>query len=137
MLKLISRQNMAVLATICIIGVLCNPDYFDSILDTYQGRIILVGFIILLSYENPVLGTIVVLFIAIKTTKGNEAFTTEDTYSAPLPTLKPSQEGFDVIGTENNITRGKPPGKTTQYHEPLFHAAKAHDTKNKVQRPAK
>ena len=108
MLKLISRQNMAVLATICIIGVLCNPDYFDSILDTYQGRIILVGFIILLSYENPVLGTIVVLFIAIKTTKGNEAFTTEDTYSAPLPTLKPSQEGFDVIGTENNITRGKP-----------------------------
>ena len=60
MLKLISRQNMAVLATICIIGVLCNPDYFDSILDTYQGRIILVGFIILLSYENPVLGTIVV-----------------------------------------------------------------------------
>tara|TARA_B110000971_G_scaffold133435_1_gene136555 strand:+ start:1565 stop:2011 length:447 start_codon:yes stop_codon:yes gene_type:complete len=112
MLKLISRQNMAVLATICIIGVLCNPHYFDSILDTYQGRIILVGLIILLSYENPVLGTIVVLFIAIKTTNVNEALTTEDKYSDPHPTLKPSlkpsQEGFDVIGTENNITRGKP-----------------------------
>jgi hypothetical protein len=166
--KLVSKNNMSIVATLLLVILLSQSNVFNFLLDTHLGRSILILFILFISYTNKILGIVSVLLIVIlfnnsdlaylegftsepsgnqvaSTISSNlqakkqqiksslqsssEGFTSSDpsgnTVSTDIEnkkkqiqqevqTAKTNQsttttaaEGFDIIGTENNIKRGK------------------------------
>jgi len=63
--KLVSKKNVGIVITLMLVILLCVSKFFNSILDTYLGRVVLIIFVILISYTHKVLGLLAVLFIII------------------------------------------------------------------------
>ena len=137
--KMIDSKNTSVCAALFLIVLLSQSDVFNFLVETVWGRLMLITLLIIISYVNKILGSVVVLFIIIMFNQSDvalfEGFTsdasgnnsdasgnnsdasgnksnvatakivsnnTDDTTSST-----PAKEGFDVIGTENAIKRGK------------------------------
>ena len=64
-LKLVSKNNMGVVITLILVILLSQSRFFDFLIDTYLGRIVLLAFVILIAYTNKILGLVAVLFIII------------------------------------------------------------------------
>ena len=63
--KLISKNNIGIVATLILVILLSQSRVFDLIIDTTLGRAILILFILGISYTNQILGVVAVLFIVI------------------------------------------------------------------------
>ena len=162
--KLVSKNNMGVVATLILIVLLSQSKFFNFLIDNALGRAFLIFFIIVISFVHKILGVVIVLFIIILFNQNNtgyfEGFTdasgntvtpnanqearieerkqvrqnvkanlaskaaaasasTTTSTTAPATTTTSTTpttttggaEGFDLIGTENNIKRGKQSNK--------------------------
>jgi hypothetical protein len=64
-LKLVSKNNMGVVITLILAILLSQSKFFDFLIDTHLGRMVLLAFVILIAYTNKILGLVAVLFIII------------------------------------------------------------------------
>ena len=63
--KLVSKNNMGVVATLILVILLSQSRFFNFLIDTALGRAVLILFILGISYTNQILGVVAVLFIII------------------------------------------------------------------------
>jgi hypothetical protein len=63
--KLVSKNNMGVVATLILVILLSQSRFFNFLIDTTLGRTVLILFILVISYVNKILGVVAVLFIII------------------------------------------------------------------------
>ena len=86
--KLVSKNNMGVIATLILVILLSQTRVFDFLIDTALGRAFLILFIIGISYTNKILGVVAVLFIIIMLNQSDigyiEGFTSENSTNKKL-----------------------------------------------------
>jgi hypothetical protein len=91
--KLVSKNNMGIVATLILIILLSQSRFFNFLLDNALGRAILILFILGISYAHKILGVITVLFIIIIFNQSNigyiEGFT-ETSANSGTSSLKPN-----------------------------------------------
>ena len=121
--KLVSKNNMGVVATLILVILLSQSRFFNFLIDTALGRAFLILFILVVSYVNKMLGVVAVLFIVIMFNNSNigymEGFTGTTTVSSSnekkltttssnvaTPTTT-GREGFNTTDRELNMLRGK------------------------------
>ena len=131
-----SKYSIGVAISLILVVLLSQSKFFDFFLNTILGKSILILLLIFIAFVHKILGVFVILFIIIFFNSSNLAYTegftdnknlsnsnketsfNKDTLTKdkvkenqpPLPTKKQpaiAKEGFDIIGTENNIKRGK------------------------------
>jgi len=159
--KMINNSTLSAVISLLFVVLLTQSRFFNFLLDTAWGRLVLITFIIVISYLNKILGVVSVLFVIIMFNQSEiamfEGFTTDASgnmknkisdasgnmknnisdasgnmknkisdasgnvmmknkisdASGNVPNavktskVTNAQEGFDMIGTENNIKRGK------------------------------
>jgi hypothetical protein len=130
--NIVSKNNLGAAGALLLVVILSQARFFNFLLDNALGRAILIVFILLISYTNQIFGVISILFIIIMFNNSNigyiEAFvpnlSSANTTNVknmnlitPVPAHDPdekvkttnsaSAEGYDIIGTENSIKRGK------------------------------
>jgi hypothetical protein len=86
--KLVSKNNMGVVITLILVILLSQSRFFDFLIDTHLGRMVLLAFVILIAYANKILGLVAVLFIIIAF--NNNEMNMVHSYNY--------YEGFDVSG---------------------------------------
>ena len=134
-LNIVSKNNLGAVVALLLVIILSQSRFFNFLLDTALGRAVLIIFIIFISYANKILGVVSILFIIIMFNNSDigymEAFTPNlssanttmkknDDIKTASPTPPPSvpisdvqkvktasAEGHDIVGTEQNIKRGK------------------------------
>jgi hypothetical protein len=154
-MSIISRNNVGTAVLLLFVVIISQARVFDVLVHTALGRILLIAFILFLSYANKILGVVGVLFIIImfnssglnmmeyeglenndqmkaareskmsSTSDGThseavaEAAAADSNGSVAKEKLKEigtilkqkkeaaAAEGFDVLGVENSIRRGK------------------------------
>jgi hypothetical protein len=82
------KNNISVIITLILVILLSQSRFFNFLIDTYLGRLILITFVSLIAYFNKVIGLVAVLFIII-------AFNYNDTNI-----YNNYYEGFDTSGNE-------------------------------------
>ena len=63
--KLVSKKNVGIFITLILVILLCVSKFFNFMTDTYLGRLVLLLFVILISYTHKMLGLLAVLFVII------------------------------------------------------------------------
>jgi hypothetical protein len=63
--KLVSKNNMGIVATLILVVLLSQSRFFNFLIDSALGRAILILFILVISCVNKILGVVSVLFIII------------------------------------------------------------------------
>jgi hypothetical protein len=63
--RLVSKNNMGFAMTTILVILLSQSRFFDFLMDTPLGRLILLSFVILIAYTNKILGLVAVLFIIL------------------------------------------------------------------------
>jgi hypothetical protein len=96
-LKLLSKNNMGLVATLILLILLSQSRFFDFLTETPLGRMILLAFIILITYTNKIFGLLAVLFIICAFKKNDFGFVQNYNY-----------EGFNVenMMEEEDLTKG-------------------------------
>lgn len=84
------KNNIGVLITLILVILLSQSRFFDFLMDTYLGRLILITFVSLIAYSNKMIGLVAVLFIII-------AFSYNDKNVVQSYNF---YEGFDTSGNE-------------------------------------
>ena len=92
--KLISKNNVGVVLTLILVILLSQSRVFDFLSETHLGRMILLGFIMFISYTSKFFGLLAVLFIII-------AF---NQYQSNAVYSYNYFEGFDVSGNTIDIS---------------------------------
>jgi len=134
--KLVSKNNMGVVATLILVILLSHSRFFNFLIDTALGRAFLILFILVISYVNKILGVVAVLFIIIMFNQSSigylEGFTNQEqlnklklkndttaaatssgtssgTSSATSSSVTASngREGFNTADRELTMLRGK------------------------------
>jgi hypothetical protein len=99
----VSKNNIGVFATLLFVILLSQSRLFDFLIDTFLGRIILIIFILGISYTNKFLGIFAVLFIIIMFNQSSlgytEGFTNDDSQNTN------NQENINKQEIKNNITQ--------------------------------
>ena len=134
-IKLVSKNNMGVVATLILVILLSQSRVFDFLIDTAFGRAVLILFILGISYTNQILGVVAVLLIIIVFNQSNigyiEGFTSSPTTGTTNKKLKLNEqqsatatassaaatvpkvetfvarEGFNMIDRERTMQKGK------------------------------
>lgn len=132
-MPLMSKNLIGCAGLLFLVLILSQSRLFDTLFNTTLGRLILIGIILFLSYFNKILGVIGVLFVIIafnhsnfrillegfedlkanddsKVEKDDDSKNDKDDDSKEKEKEKKetvAAEGFDIIGLENNIKRGK------------------------------
>jgi len=86
--KFVSKNNMGVFMTLILVILLSQVRFFDFLIDTALGRMVLLVFIIFIAYTNKILGLVAVLFIIIAFNNNHMNMVYSYNY----------YEGFDVSG---------------------------------------
>jgi hypothetical protein len=121
--KLVSKNNMGIVATLILVILLSHSRFFNFLIDTALGRAFLILFILVISYVNKILGVVAVLFIIIMFNQSSigylEGFTNQeqlnklklknDTTAATssAATASIGREGFNTADRELTMLRGK------------------------------
>ena len=135
----ISKNNVGGAVALLFVILLSQSKIFNILIDTVLGRMVLIAFLLIISYLNKILGVVVVLIIVIMFNHSNigymEGFTSDASNNAtskiktdasnnastsapastpesppptpPTPPASTATEGFDIIGKESNLKRGK------------------------------
>jgi hypothetical protein len=75
--KLVSKNNMGVVATLLLVILLSQSRFLNFLIETTLGRAVLILFILGISYTNKILGVVAVLFIIIMVSNSNMAIFAE------------------------------------------------------------
>jgi hypothetical protein len=82
-LKVISKNNVGAAATLILTILLSQARFFDFLIDTFLGRMILLLFVLGISYTNKIIGVVAVLIVVIMFNQSNiglmEGFTSDET----------------------------------------------------------
>jgi len=122
--KLVSKNNMGVVATLILVILLSQARFFNFLIDTALGRAFLILFILVISYVNKMLGVVAVLFIIIMFNNSNIGYM--EGFTGTTSTVQPSnekkltttsttsttstttgREGFNTTDRELTMLRGK------------------------------
>jgi len=128
--KILSKHNFSVALTLLLTILLSQTNIMNFFFNTVLGRTILVLLILCVSYTNHILGVVSTLFVMM-------LFLGSYNYTEPFSTTQPVSnntdvtnnpdnnandinevnvdtdtkydftEGFDILGTERNLQRGK------------------------------
>ncbi len=93
--NLVSKNNMGIVTTLILVILLSQSRFFDFLTETGFGRMVLLAFIIMISYTNKYLGLLSVLIIIIAFGKNNSNRVYAYNYYEPKVSLF---EGFDSSG---------------------------------------
>lgn len=63
--KLVSKNNMGIVMSLILVVLLSQSRFFDFLMDTPLGRMVLLAFVILIAHTNKFLGLVAVLSIII------------------------------------------------------------------------
>jgi hypothetical protein len=63
--NVVSKNNMGIVITLILVILLSQSRFFDFLIDTHLGRVILLAFVILTAYTHKILGLVSVLLIII------------------------------------------------------------------------
>lgn len=124
--KLNRKNNIGIVSTLILIMALSHSRIFDFLIESTLGRIVLICFILGISYLNKIFGVIVILFIIIifnhynaqfsnmnfieHVSNGIENFSNEmalETTSATSGITVGGREGFNMVDRESTILKGK------------------------------
>lgn len=86
--KFVSKNNMGLVMTLILVILLSQARFFDFLIDTALGRMVLLVFIIFIAYTNKILGLVAVLFIIIAFNNNHMNMVYSYNY----------YEGFDISG---------------------------------------
>lgn len=106
-INLVSKKYVGIISTLFLIILLSQSKIFNILLETALGRIILILFILVISYTSKILGIISVLFVIIMFNQSNIAYMegfTEDSNSANSANSANSKEIKDKL---NNLDTQK------------------------------
>jgi hypothetical protein len=92
--NLVSKNNMGVVMTLILVILLSQSSFFNFLIETPLGRIVLLALVILIAYTHKMLGLVAVLFIII-------AFNVNDTNVVNSYNY---YEGFDVSGNSIDVS---------------------------------
>jgi hypothetical protein len=92
--KLVSKNNMGLVMTLILVIMLSQSRFFDFLIESPLGRMVLLAVIVFIAYTNKILGLIAVLFIII-------AFNNNDMNTVYGYNL---YEGFDGSGNYNDAS---------------------------------
>jgi len=112
----VSKNNIGVFATLLFVILLSQSRLFDFLIDTFLGRIILIIFILGISYTNKFLGIFAVLFIIIMFNQSSlgytEGFTSDDSQNINNQEIKnkitqknPSTTSSNESSQQNTTTQ--------------------------------
>ena len=139
-MKFVNKTFVGVITALALVVILCQPRFFNILLDTALGRIMLISLIVGISCTHKILGVISVLFIIIIYNQSNlrvyEGFndrkkkendeTTTAVTSAVSMSIEPfvgGREGFNITEREGSILRGK---RSSQV--PIFDTTRKQET---------
>lgn len=122
--KLVSKNNVGVVATLLLVILLSQSRFFDFLMTTALGRAILILFILGISYTNKILGVVAVLFIIIAFNNSDigylEGFTNSPNIDEKKEEIKENItkkveekksekgiEGFNITEREHMMLKGK------------------------------
>lgn len=97
-LKLVSKNNIGIVATLILVILLSQSRFFDFLTETHLGRMILLAFIILIAYTNKIFGLLAVLFIII-------AFNQNDIGMVQSYNFYEGFDGSGNVGSNDNQTK--------------------------------
>jgi uncharacterized membrane protein len=111
--KLVSKNNIGVVATLLLVILLSQSRFLNFLIETPLGRAVLILFILGISYTNKILGVVSVLFVIILVSNSNmavfaEGFTDdskETTADKEMTEDKGTTEDNEM--TEDNNTKAK------------------------------
>jgi hypothetical protein len=119
-LPAISKNNIGAMTFLMFIILLSQSRIFDVLIDTALGRIVLISFLLILSYIHQMLGVVSVLIVILLFNNTTEGFKMNDNEKkinnkAPdiipngLKNKEPVKEHFDinVLATERTLQKGK------------------------------
>ena len=111
--KLVSKNNMGIVATLILVILLSQSKFFNFLIDTGLGRSVLILFIILISYVNKILGVVAVLFIIIIFNQSNigymEGFTSTSGNSSTVDDkLKAERLKLNILKQANSSVSTTP-----------------------------
>jgi len=117
--KLVSKNNMGIVATLILVILLSQSKFFNFLVDTGLGRTVLIIFIIIISYVNKILGVVAVLFIIIIFNQSNigyiEGFTENSGNSSAVDANKIQAEKLKLNklklqnANSSSVTASTPP----------------------------
>jgi len=90
--KLVSKNNMGVVATLILVILLSQSKFFNFLIDNALGRAFLIFFIIVISFVNKILGVVAVLFIIIMFNQSRIGFYEGFTTPNGKPNGKPNNK---------------------------------------------
>jgi len=96
-LKLVSKNNMGIVATLILVILLSQSRFFDFLTETPLGRMTMLALIILIAYTNKMLGLVAVLFIIIAFNQSDMSIVQSYNF----------YEGFDVSGNAVDDKKAK------------------------------
>jgi hypothetical protein len=128
--QLMSKNNIGGAVSLLFVILLSQSKIFNILIDTVLGRMVLIAFLLIISYLNKILGVVAVLIIVmmfnhssigymegftsdasthanIKTDASNNATTVIPIAPPAVPPKSTAAEGFDIIGKESTLKRGK------------------------------
>lgn len=116
--KLVSKNNMGIVATLILVILLSQSKFFNFLIDTGLGRSVLILFIILISYVNKILGVVAVLFIIIIFNQSNigymEGFTSTSGNSSTVDhKLKAERLKLNILKQANSSDSTTPNTSTS------------------------
>ncbi len=90
--NLVSRNNTGIVAMLILVILLSQSKFFNFLVDTPAGRMILLGFVVYIAYVHKMMGLVTVLFIILAF--DFNGFNTVQSYNY--------YEGFDVPDASGN-----------------------------------
>jgi len=113
--KLVSKNNMGVVATLILVILLSQARFFNFLIDTALGRAFLILFILVISYVNKILGVVAVLFIIIMFNQSSigymEGFTSDSSNQDQKNKLKLNND--TTAATTSSAATTNPSSTTT------------------------
>jgi hypothetical protein len=94
--KLVSKNNIGIVATLILVVLLSQSRFFDFLIVTALGRAILILFILGISYTNKILGVVSVLIIIIMFNQSNISYLEGFTSTNPKPDKKNVDNKQDI-----------------------------------------
>ena len=114
------KTSIGAITTLTLVIILSQSRFFDFLIDSHLGRIILVALIIGISYTHKILGVLAVLFIIIMFNFNRDGFSEgfdSKVPTSPTPSEDTKKNQFVVTNTNASIPAKKPKANSTEGRE--------------------
>jgi len=120
------KTSIGAITTLTLVIILSQSSFFDFLIDSHLGRIILVALIICISYTHKILGVLAVLFIIIMFNFNRDGFsegfdskipTSSTSSTSPTSSEDTKKNQVVVTNTNASIPAKKPKASSTEGRE--------------------